>query len=66
MLDGGLAHAFQTVILDQFDNPAKAGSHVAGKRFDLLRDPIIQQLDRPPHQMSGLLQKCNGHNRYEE
>jgi hypothetical protein len=62
MLDVGFPHAFQTVSLHQLDDPAKARSHVGGERFDLLRDPIVKQLDDPFHSVGSLLQKCNDYN----
>jgi hypothetical protein len=49
MLDVRFSHAFQTVGLDELDDPAKARLHIRGQGFDFSRDPPVQQFDDPSH-----------------
>ncbi len=44
-----LAHRFQSMPLNQFDNPAETRFHVGGEKFQLLSNTGVEQLYDPRH-----------------
>jgi hypothetical protein len=62
MLYVGFVNSFETVSLDQLDNPAKPGLHVGRQGFELISNAIVEQLYAPCHPFI-LLHFCNIANR---
>ena len=50
MLYVRLAHSFEAVALDQFDNPAKTRPHIGRESFELISNADVEQFNdpRPP------------------
>ena len=44
-----LAYLFETMSLNQFDNPAKTRFHVRGQSFQLVSNAGVKQLYDPHH-----------------
>jgi hypothetical protein len=53
-----LAHAFKTMALDQFDNPAKTHSHIGWKSVNLVSNAGVEHFNDPRHLIT-LLHFCN-------
>ena len=49
MLYMGLAHLCKTMVLDQFNDPAKARLHVDRQRFDLISNAGVEDFNDPRH-----------------
>jgi len=49
MLDMRLAHAFQTLVLDELRDTREPRPHVFGQGLNLRIDGFIEGLDRPAH-----------------
>ena len=49
MLYMRLAHLFETMALDQFDNPAKTRFHVGRQDLKLISNTGVEQFNDPLH-----------------
>ena len=52
MLDVGLSHPLQALVLDKQGDTRKVRPHVLGQRLDFLLDGFIECFDRPAQNMS--------------
>jgi len=46
----GLVNSFEAVALNQFDDPAKSGTHIKRERFELLPNSVVEQFYNPRYQ----------------
>ena len=53
-----LMESFETVSLNQFDDPAETRLHVVRQHFEFFSNAVVQQLYDPRHLLT-LLQFCN-------
>jgi hypothetical protein len=44
-----LAHLFETIPLNQLNNPAETRFHVGGEGFQFTLNPAVEQLNDPRH-----------------
>ena len=53
-----LAHAFEAMVLDKFDDPPKTSLHVGGQLLNLVSNAGVEQLNDPRHPFV-VLHFCN-------